>query len=376
MAKLVEHISNIMGEVPYDKYTFITHFIPKSFGGLEHSNSTALIFDPMELTKRDGYLEWLSLVSHEYFHTWNVKRIRPRELGPFDYVNENYTTMLWLAEGLTRFCDEAFVYQSGLCTIEEYLKWITKYIKQYEKTPGRYVQSLEESSFDAWIKLYRPDENTQNSSVSYYLKGGLVFFLLNIYFAKSGVSFKKLLDELWSHYKKRPETGLESTEVFEIIEKLLGVQVRDAFENMVMTTQDLQFATLLPQIGLEPVYQNHQKSYLGVDWKFVGERVFVKSVSNGGPAYKGGLNAGDEIVAVQHSSLCSDDGNRGGIRILRDQARELGQFLKPNCNYRFVISRNGVLGEVFILTETAPKELLQLKIIDQQLLEKSLNWHI
>ena len=180
--KIVETVGSYFKRIPYDKYMFITHFVKGLYGGLEHKSSTALHFDGRKLNSREDYMNWLCLVSHEYFHTWNVKRIRPIELGPFDYRNEAYTRMHWLTEGLTSFMDELLVYRSGLISLEEYLGMQTKNLNRYFSTIGKKFHSLEDASFDAWIKLYRPDENTANSSISYYLKGGLVFSTLHFVF--------------------------------------------------------------------------------------------------------------------------------------------------------------------------------------------------
>ncbi|MBY0415265.1 MAG: hypothetical protein K2Q18_13930 [Bdellovibrionales bacterium] len=159
---IVEHIANFMGGYPYEKYSFITHFVPGLYGGLEHKNSTALQFDPTQITNRKGYINYLALISHEYFHTWNVKRIRPLELGPFNYLKEATSNLLWLAEGLTSLMDELFIYRMGLITLDEYLEMQKDNMNRLLSVPGRKFHSLDESSFNSWIKLYRPDENSNN----------------------------------------------------------------------------------------------------------------------------------------------------------------------------------------------------------------------
>ena len=224
--KIVTLISDTLGEIPYDKYTFITHFIPGKYGGLEHLNSTALQFDAFSLQDRKKYINWLSLVAHEYFHTWNVKRIRPKGLGPFDYRTEANTSLLWLAEGLTSFMDELFVFRSDLIDLNEYLDLQKKNLERYFDTPGRKFHSLEQSSFNAWNKLYRPDENSLNSSISYYLKGGIAFFVLNVLLKNEGRGIDDFIQELWKDYKKDPSVGIENEFIFQLVEKLGGVEVR------------------------------------------------------------------------------------------------------------------------------------------------------
>ena len=177
------------GSLPYEKYVFF-NLLTESGGGLEHKNSTVLMASRWATRTRSSYLSWLNLVSHEFFHTWNVKRMRPVELGPFDYESEVYTPSLWVAEGITSYYDRLLVRRAGLCSVEEYLAGDppapssdsdkpTNDIERLQTTPGRLVQPLEASSFDAWIKFYRRDENTPNTGTSYYVKGAVVGFLLD-----------------------------------------------------------------------------------------------------------------------------------------------------------------------------------------------------
>jgi predicted metalloprotease with PDZ domain len=225
--KIVQSICDFWGEVPFDTYTFISHFLPATYGGLEHCNSTALQFDNFEVVTKKGYVDFLGLVSHEYFHSWNVKRIRPQELGPFDYKSENYTRMHWLTEGLTSFVDDLFVLKCGLLDQETYLNNLVKRINSYENTPGRYLDSLEDASFDAWIKLYRPHASSHNATVSYYLKGALAFFCLNSLLQIQGRTLQEFCLKLWQRYKSDSEVGVTKAEVLKILEDLAGEKVRD-----------------------------------------------------------------------------------------------------------------------------------------------------
>ncbi|MBP9682682.1 MAG: M61 family metallopeptidase, partial [Bacteriovorax sp.] len=242
--KIVEHIAGFFGGVPYESYTFLTHFSPGLFGGLEHHNSTALQFCPTQITTREGYINYLALVAHEYFHTWNVKRIRPVELGPFNYLKEATTKLLWLAEGLTSLMDELFIYRMGLITLEEYLKMQKDNLNRYYSIPGRKFHSLDDSSYNAWIKLYRPDENSNNSSISYYLKGGIVFFALNILLAEKGKSINDLLKLLWSDYQQNPKRGLIPEQVYKMIEEVGGSEILSRFEGMTSTTEEIDLESL------------------------------------------------------------------------------------------------------------------------------------
>jgi predicted metalloprotease with PDZ domain len=358
--KIVAWITGEMKDIPYEKYLFIHHFAPRLYGGLEHLNSTALHFDSRKFLVRKDYLQYLCLVSHEYFHLWNVKRIRPRELGPFDYLNEGYTSMLWLAEGLTSFMDEWFIYRAGLCSLEEYLDMQKTNFDAYLKTPGRKFHSLEESSFNAWVKLYRPDENSRNSSISYYLKGGIVFFVLHSMLVKKNRSMMEVVQELWKHYLGRPERGLSRDEVYAIIEKVGGAEVREAFSVMVETTQDLPFEKACMDLGLEFRWNESSESWLGLEYDFEGSRVFVKSVLLDSPGYKAGLNAGDELVFIDHH------------RIIREDVEKWGQWLLADRSYHFTASRLSRRVDLSVTPGKAPRVLKEIVYKDKEEVEGKL----
>ncbi|MGE3610051.1 MAG: M61 family metallopeptidase [Bacteriovoracaceae bacterium] len=357
VATVARHFDN---DLPYDTYLFLTHFVPKLYGGLEHLNSTALQFDGRKLGSRKDYLNYLSLVGHEYFHLWNVKRIRPSELGPFDYLNENYTSMLWLAEGLTSFMDDLFIYRAGISKLEEYLDIVKGNFETYFNTPGRLYHSLEQSSFNAWIKLYRPDENSKNSSVSYYLKGGLVFSVLHAELLKKGSSIDEFLKLLWKSFKARPERGVTREEVYQMVQSLGGDEVLNLFSMMVETTQEINFEAAYKSMGIEFKWQEGSTPWLGVDFEYSAERVLVKAVNLDSPAFKAGLNAGDELIFIN------------GLRINREDMDKLGSLLMIDQPYELIVSRLNKLERVEIIPARAPRQLKELAIIDRQLAEKSL----
>lgn len=349
---VVDHISGFFGGVPYDQYMIITHLVPGLFGGLEHSNSTALQFCSTKFTERKGYLNWIELVAHEYFHTWNVKRIRPRELGPFNYTEEALTKMHWLTEGLTSCMDQLFVYRMGLSTQEEYLDLMKDNLNRYYAIPGRKFHTLEDSSFNSWIKLYRPDENHNNSSISYYLKGGLVFFVLAILMHEKGSSLNELILKLWKGYEDRPEVGYEKEEILAMIEELAGLDVCNEFDRMLSTTEEIDFESHLKKIGVDVEYDNEVKPNLGFVPDFKGDRVCIKSVVLDGPSYKSGLNAGDEIIAID------------GMRILKSMFDNYSKFLLVDTSYTFTVSRLNQLVDVEVVVEKAPRKIKMLKSND------------
>src|SRR6185369_9087170 len=227
--KIVETEVEIMGgEIPYKDYTFILHLRSNAGGGLEHLNSTSLGYprfgfkvgredratssgpNTTQQPERD-YRGFLSLVAHEFFHLWNVKRIRPDALGPFDYTGENYTKVVWIAEGITDYYADIALRRANLISDREFLAATARAFQTLQNTPGRLVQSVEESSFDSWIKYYRQDENSINSQVSYYEKGAILGLLLDLEIRKRSNGTKSLDDVmrylLTEFYKKDRNYG-------------------------------------------------------------------------------------------------------------------------------------------------------------------------
>ena len=350
---IVETTAEHFSDLPYESYLFMTHFVKNKFGGLEHKNSTALQFDGRRLSNRKDYINWLALVAHEYFHTWNVKRIRPVELGPFDYTTENYTRLHWLTEGLTSFMDELLVLRAGLCTLEEYLVMQKQNLEKYFAIPGKKFHSLEDASFNAWVKLYRPDENTTNSSVSYYLKGGLVFSTLHFDLVKVGSSINELLTKLWDRYKADEDKGVNREEVLDMIEEVGNKEIRNRFEQKISTTEDIDFETLYEEQGMKFIWVETQKPYIGVDWRFDGENAYLAKVILDQPGCKAGLNAGDEVIAIN------------GLRFSKTEAMNLENFLVPGTVYKFTISRLEKLFEINVSVEKEPRRLKQIEIFDK-----------
>ncbi len=351
--KIVETVGEHFSDIPYESYLFITHLAKNKFGGLEHKNSTALQFDGRKLKNRKDYINWLALVAHEYFHTWNVKRIRPIELGPFNYLEESYTRLHWLTEGLTSFMDELFVLRSGLINIDEYLTMQKQNLIRYYSIPGKKFHSLEESSFNAWIKLYRPDENSNNSSISYYLKGGLVFSTLHFDLLECGKSINDLLTALWDRYKENPEVGVTKEEVLGMIEKISTKEIAQRFEMRISTTEDIDFETYYEQNGMKFIWVESNKPYLGVNWEFKGTNAFISKVILDDPAFKAGLNAGDEVLAIN------------GQRFNKTDATSLDSILSVDTSYRFTIARLEKIYEIDVTVAREPRRLKDIQVFDE-----------
>ncbi len=326
--KIVETEVELMGgEIPYHDYTFILHLRANTGGGLEHLNSTALGysrfgFGPEPKDRSEGvnsagpgapplrtYRGFLSLVAHEFFHLWNVKRIRPDALGPFDYTKENYTKLLWVAEGITDYYARVVLRRAGLISEQDFLKENAKAFQGLQNTPGRLVMSVEESSFDTWIKYYRQDENSINSQVDYYDKGAILGLLLDLEIRKQSHGAKSLDDVMRYLYaefykKNRNYTPQDFQKVCEL---MAGSSLEPFFAKYVRGREELDYDAGLTAAGLRldrTMAANGnkalEKAYLGADLAQEGERLLVKRVYAGAPAYEQGLNTGDQIVALNN----------------------------------------------------------------------------
>jgi predicted metalloprotease with PDZ domain len=265
-------------------------------------NGSSLIAPETSFDTRDGFLDLLSLVSHEYFHLWNVKRMRPAGLTPYRYEEENYTRLLWWFEGATSYFDWRVLRLAKLCTLEEYLDHLAGELTYVEATPGRLVHALESASFDAWIKLYRPDENGANSTISYYRKGEIVnaMFDLEIRARSNGKSsLDAVLLHLWKTHGARgiavPEDGMQR-----LFEEAAGHALGDLFDALVRSARDIDFGASLAHAGLvvERTTRNDSTASFGMRTRADTGRLYVASVMRGCAAQRAGIDAGDEIIAI------------------------------------------------------------------------------
>ncbi|MDT7690265.1 MAG: hypothetical protein QOE46_3024 [Acidobacteriota bacterium] len=305
--KIVEAEAALMGEIPYHDYTFLLLLGASGGGGLEHLNSTALTYRRFGFSTADDWRGFYTLAAHEFFHLWNVKRMRPDALGPFDYTQENYTRLLWVAEGITSYYENQFVRRAGLMTDRQYLTTVAHDIQGLQNTPGRLEQSAEESSFDAWIKYYRPDENSINSSVSYYNKGAILGLLLDLEIRRRSNGARSLDDVMRALYNDFYKQGRNYTpEDFQrTAEASAGTSLEDFFRRYVRGREELDYNTALAWVGLRLDTSSDAagrpaplEAYLGATLEQTGERLTVRNVPVGTPAYEQGLNAADQIVAV------------------------------------------------------------------------------
>lgn len=296
MAKVVEACTAVFGENPNKEYLFIIHNLTVGSGGLEHLNSTTLQVNRWTYNE-SGYKGFLSLVAHEYFHLWNVKRVRPKELGPFDYNNENYTSLLWVMEGFTSYYDELLLLRAGFYTEDELLRKFNSSINYVENQPGNKVQPVAHASFDAWIKSYRPTENSSNTSISYYSKGGIVANVLDLMIINQTKGAKNLDDVmkyLYQEYYKKQNRGFTAKEMQQALEKISDLNLNDFFEKFINGTQTFDYETVFGYAGVEVVVLSEKSLSFGAS---IAGNV-VKNVKRNTMAYDGGINVNDEILAI------------------------------------------------------------------------------
>lgn len=322
---IVEKAVGMWGSLPYDRYVFIIQLLPGQYGGLEHARSSVNMFDAEIFTDREKILKLLSLLCHEYFHLWNVKRIRPVELGPFDYNAENYTSMLWLAEGVTSYYDDLMAYRCGFYTREEYIALTGRdHIARLLDTPGRLAMSIKESSFLSWVKLYMPTPDSGNRFPSYYLGGGVIFMLLDMWIiteTNAGRSLDDGMRALMNRYSQTPERGVTQEEFIAIVSEATGVDIGSRLNDWLESTAELPIEEIVEAMGLEwrrkrpeetPTFGQqipYQKSapaiWLGMQVDDAKTGVKIAKVLRGSPAEEAGIGADDELIAINKIRISS-----------------------------------------------------------------------
>lgn len=301
--KICEAEIDFWGVAPHSSYVFMLNVTHDGYGGLEHCNSTALICSRSDLPRQgvdkasDGYVQLLGLISHEYFHTWNVKRLRPAELVPYNYDQENYTELLWFFEGFTSYYDDLLLRRAGLIDNATYLKLITKTLNQVQQTPGRKVQSVAQSSFDAWVKYYRQDENTANATVSYYTKGALVAMSLDLKLRQEGqTTLDAVMRALWQRCQG---SAMSEADVLTVLQALTGRSWETELQAWVHGTQELPVTELLAAHGVAAdADQPVPAQALGLRVQ-ESHSVLIKQVLRGGLAEQAGMMAGDEWYGIE-----------------------------------------------------------------------------
>ncbi len=359
VAKIVEAAIRLMGGSPLQHYTFFYHLADGRWpvqGGLEHKNSTSIVLGRTAFRPEEDYRSVLGITAHEYFHLYNVKRIRPRVLGPFDYTKENYTHLLWAMEGSTDYFQDLILLRAGLLPAPKYLDAQGKKIQKYVNTPGRKVASLEELSFNSWIDLYKPYEETPNQSVSYYLKGGLATMCLDLeirHRTEGRTSVETVFRTLWEEYGQR-DRGLEENEILTVANRATGLDLSDFFQRYIGGTFEIDFGVFLGHAGLKLEPQEHPPGkedeppagWLGVTLKDDAGRARITSVFDDGPGRRAGLSPDDEVVAL--------DGQRVAFA---DVPKALQRF-PPGSSVEVTVFRRGFLTSVSVETGKVPPEKL------------------
>jgi predicted metalloprotease with PDZ domain len=369
LQKVCETEAKLFGGLPMKRYLFLVYLTDKGRGGLEHQASTALLFPRASLHGTRGWEDFLTLVAHEYFHLWNVKRVKPRALVPFDYSQENYTTLLWAFEGMTSYYDNLFIRRAGLMSAHRYLTRLGETLTTLHSTPGRRVQTLAEASLVSWIKHYRPDENSANSAISYYLKGEVACALLDLEIRRATGDAKSLDDVarlLWQRYGDGsgvPEDGVEA-----IASEVAGKDLTPFFDRAVRSTEELDYS-VLSHVGLEVGFRIREssadkggtppprkggdtrpKGWLGLAIK---GHATVAWVMDGSPAMEAGLYPEDEVVAL--------DGYKADGPSLLSRCEDK----RPGETVRVTVFRRDKLMEIPVILGQKPLDTVYLTRVDK-----------
>jgi len=328
--KIVEANLKLWGALPYPRYIFMNAIV-ESGGGLEHKDSTLLMTSRWRTRTRRGYTGWLSLVSHEYFHAWNVKRFRPVELGPFKYEEENYTTGLWISEGFTDYYGDLMVRRANLTTRDEYLDELGNLIRDLQTTPGRQVQSATTSSFDTWIKQYRPDENSPNTAISYYTKGAVIGFVLDAHIRSLTNGAKSLDDVMRLGFQRfSGPKGFTQDDFRKVASEVAGTDLTAWFAKLADSTDEVDYTAAFEYYGLRfkaPGNGKTDKGWIGANTRTDNGRLVISQVRRGTPAFAAGLNVDDEILAI------------GDYRVRADQLDTRLEQYRPGDKVSVLVAR-------------------------------------
>lgn len=352
MAKVINAATAVFGENPNKNYLFIIHNVVNSQGGLEHSNSTILSVNRWTYQGSE-YLGFISLVAHEYFHLWNVKRIRPVELGPFNYDEENYTSLLWVMEGFTSYYDELLLLRAGFYTRDQYLQKLSSALNYVEGSVGSRVQPLAHASFDAWIKAYRPNENSANTTMTYYTRGGLMAAVLDAKIVAKFNGRKKLddfLQKLYADFYKKLNRGFSEAEFEKALSDFMEEDMRAFFNDYIQDTKIPDYKSIFTPLGLSVEYIGVKSPSFGASFAESNGSTTVRSILSGSAAENAGLSVNDEIIGfngyrvnakqldASFAGLKKDD--KISLLIARDEVLMLieatmGEFEKPSYSLKF-----------------------------------------
>lgn len=374
---IVRETASIFGDMPYERYVFQVHVAPGIGGGTEHLNSTIMQTRPASFETRKDYRGFLSLVAHEFFHTWNVKRLRPAGITPYDYDRENYTKLLWVVEGTTSYYDDLIPARTGQIEIQEYLERVAGSISSFSRQGGRRVQSLEESSFDAWVKFSRHSPDSGNTTVNFYQKGALVSLLLDLELRRRTAGGVSLDGVMRAMYERFPldAGGFSPEDLLGTVEELAGSDFDAFFADYVSGTAELDFDGAFETVGLalrfkaakdEWAQDNaaddesgedagddvRQRAWLGLSLAEQGGGVVVRSVAEDGPAFGAGVIADDELIAVNSRRVDGAD------------LKALLGGVEPGDEVTLLLARRGGVFERVLVAGAEPDGSWEIRKID------------
>ncbi len=350
----------MFGSAPFKDYTFMTMATGNSYGGLEHPNSTSLITPRADLPKANepeqpskDYQRFLGLCSHEYFHSWLVKFIRPENFVNYDLNKEGYTSLLWIFEGFTSYYDDLILLRSGVINQDAYLELLKAQIDRYLQNPGRFVQTVAESSFDAWIKFYRQDENSNNAGTSYYNKGCLVALCLDLGLRLRGASLDALMRKLYENAQNGIQVNQRT--IYDLCKELTGDNWLEQINHLVNTTDELPLDQLFPEFGISYQVKDDKALAFGLKLSDKPEGVVVQSARRDGAGAKAGLSANDVIIAI--------DGLKASEKLLASYAKQQGTFT-------VLAFRRDELMQFEVTAAETGLASVELKVADQAKAEK------
>jgi predicted metalloprotease with PDZ domain len=358
---IVRATNALWGELPFERDFWFFNLLVESGGGLEHDHGTVMMASRWQMLDREDYIKWLSLASHEYFHAWNVRRMRPQSLARYDYSREQYSSMLWLAEGITSYYDNLLLSRAQLVNPDEYFKRLAIDLHSYEQTPGKDVISLNRASRDAWIRHYQPDANTLNSSVSYYTKGAMLGLALDTRLRRASRDEASLDDVMRAMYRRWGSEPYPDHAFADAVAGVGGEDMRAWLAPLLETAADPDVDEALAWYGLlvdrHPVNSAARlsnkplESGFGVNWEKDVPGLVVANVLNGMSGSKAGLLPGDELLAIN------------GERITRDNIDDRLLRLQPGMDVVLLITRRGQVREVGLTLEESRPPTYEIKVI-------------
>lgn len=359
IAKIVTEQTRTFGINPNKRYVFIVHNFNSGGGGLEHLNSTVLGASRNSYNTEAGLLRFLALVSHEYFHIWNVKRLRPIALGPFNYEQENYTRNLWIAEGFTAYYQDIYTKRAGLQSPDRYLMNLASSISSVENQPGNRVETVSDASFDAWIKQYRPNENSANSTISYYSKGALIALIMDletIHSTQARAGLDEVMKAMYDEYYTKKGRGYTDAEFKTMLEKVSGKSFDDVYKDYVNGVKTIDYSKYFAYAGFTLIDDaaKGNDAYLGAVTALKDGKIIVTNVSRQSPAWIAGLNVNDEILSI--------DGNR--INNVSDpRLSEVEKFIstkRPGEKILISFNRDGLIRQTEVTLVRNPNHRFRI----------------